>query len=91
MKTHHTPKFQVYYDKEADYLEVRFGEPTESHYEKIGPDTFVRIDTKTQEKKGYAVFNVQKSTGSIKTLEFEIPLAFLKKFKDHTTGNAVAV
>ena len=55
-------KMSIYYDKEADYLEIRFGKPTESSYEKLKgmPDTFVRIDEKTGEKKGYAIFNVQK-------------------------------
>ena len=32
------PKLHIYYDSESDYLEIRFGEPTESHYEKIGID-----------------------------------------------------
>ena len=56
------PKLHIYYDVESDYLEIRFGEPTESHYEKIGEDTFVRIDEKTGEVKGYAIFNVKNQT-----------------------------
>ena len=75
------PKMQIYYDKEADYLEIRFGEPGESHFEKIGPDTFVRIDEKTGEKEGYAIFNVQKSEFPIQTIEVDIPLSVLKKMK----------
>ena len=55
-----TEKMHIYYDTESDYLEIRFGEPTECRYEKIGPDTFVRIDEKTGEIKGYAIFNVRK-------------------------------
>jgi len=70
-------KMHIYYDTEADYLEIRFGEPTESHYEKIGSDTFVRIDEKTGEKRGFAIFNVKK--GSIlRTIDLEIPIEVIK-------------
>ncbi|MBS3145281.1 hypothetical protein J4414_00560 [Candidatus Woesearchaeota archaeon] len=68
-------KMHIYYDNESDYLEIRFGEPTESRYEKIGPDTYVRIDEKTGKKKGYAIFNIQKSTSKLKELNVEIPIA----------------
>lgn len=75
------PKLHIYYDKEGDYLEIRFGEPTESYYEKIGPDTFVRVDEKTGEKRGYAIFNVQKSQEALKTIDVEIPFSVLKTLK----------
>ena len=61
-------KMYIYYDTESDYLEIRFGEPTESHYDKVGEDTYERVDKKTGEKTGYAIFNVQK-TSSIKSIE----------------------
>ena len=53
---------------------------TESRYEKIGSDTYVRIDEKTGEKVGYAIFNVQKDT-AIKSLDVEIPFSVLKLLK----------
>ena len=65
-------KMHVYYDAESDYLEIRFGKPTKSYYEKIGPDTFIRIDENTGEEKGIAIFNIQKSTPSPKTFDFEL-------------------
>lgn len=71
----------IYYDTESDYLEIRFGEPTESRYEKIGPDTFVRIDEKTEEKRGYAIFNIQKSTSPLKSIDVEIPVGVLEALK----------
>jgi len=71
----------IYYDKEGDYLEIRFGEPTEATYEKIGPDTFVRIDKKTKEIKGYAVYNVQKSSGA--SIDVQIPVAIIKSLEDN--------
>ncbi len=75
-------KMYIYYDTESDYLEIRFGEPTESRYEKIGSDTYVRIDEKTGEKKGYAIFNVQKNSSPLKAIEVEIPLDVLKLLKE---------
>jgi len=75
------PKLHIYYDAESDYLEIRFGEPTESRYEKIGSDTFVRIDEKTGEVKGYAIFNVQKNEDPLKTIDVEIPISILNTLK----------
>lgn len=74
-------KMHIYYDSESDYLEIRFGEPTESHYEKIGEDSYVRIDEKTGEKTGYAIFNVKKGSSPLKTIDVEIPLTLLKNLK----------
>ena len=80
------PKLHIYYGVESDYLEIRFREPTESHYEKIGEDTFVRIDEKTGEVKGYAIFNVQKSNDPLKTIDVDIPESILKMIKAKVTS-----
>jgi len=73
------PKLHVYYDSEADYLELRFGDPAPAIYKKIGKDTFARIDKKTGEVKGYSIFNVKKGSSPIKTMDVEIPeSAFVK-------------
>lgn len=71
-------KLHIYYDSEADYLEIRFGDPTPSVYEKIGPGTFVRIDKKTKEVKGYAIYNVKKATSTLKTLDVDIPESIIR-------------
>ncbi len=63
----------IYYDAESDYLEIIFGEPTECYYKKIGPDTYARIDEKTGEIKGYAIYNVQKSDSPLKSINVNIP------------------
>lgn len=69
-------KMHIYYDAEADYLEIRFGKPTPSTYKKIGLDTFARIDNNTGEVKGYAIYNVKKGS-YLKSLDVEIPLTIL--------------
>ena len=72
MKTKNN-QMSIYYDTESDYLEIRFGEPTESYYEKIGLDTYARIDEKTGEIKGYAIFNIKKSDSPLKAINVDIP------------------
>ena len=79
----------IYYDEESDYLEIRFGEPTESYYEKIGPDLYVRIDEKTGEKIGYAIFNVKKATSSLTTIDVEIPYSIINLLKKKIEKSSV--
>jgi len=65
---------KIYYDAESDYLEILFGEvPEESSYEKIAPDTYVRIDDKTGEIVGYAIYNIKKSDSPLKAINVKIP------------------
>ena len=72
---------KIYYDAESDYLEIVFGEPTECYYEKIGPDTFVRIDEETGEIKGYAIYNVKKSDSPLKAINVELPKNIIENIK----------
>ena len=70
-----TQKMGIHYDKEGDFIEVRFGEPTASYYEDIGDDLFERRDEKTDQVKGYAIFNIQKrKENNIKDIEVELPI-----------------
>lgn len=65
---------KIYYDIESDYLEILFGEiPAESSYEKIAPDTFVRVNDKSGEVVGYAIYNVKKSDSPLKAINLKIP------------------
>lgn len=65
--------FVVHYDKEGDLLEIRIGKPTKSHMKDLGNDVFQRIDEKTGQVKGFAIFNFKKRTER-KDLEFSFPL-----------------
>ena len=65
---------KIYYDTESDYLEILFGEvPEESSYEKIGSDTYIRINDETGEIVGYAIYNAKKSDSPLKAINVEIP------------------
>ena len=66
-------KLHIYYDPDADYLELTFGKPKPSFYEKIAPDTFVRIDRHNKKPSGYAIFNVRKHAGKLRSLVVDIP------------------
>ncbi len=65
---------KIYYDTESDYLEILFAEPPEeSSYEKIAPDTYIRINDRTGEVVGYAIYNIRKSDSPLKAINVEIP------------------
>ena len=64
---------EIYYDSEADILEIFIGEPTPSYYDEIDDDLFEGHDKKTGEIKGYAIFNVRKTDNPFKTIDVDIP------------------
>ena len=68
-------KMNIHYDPEGDYLEVRFGEPTPAYFKNVGDDIFVRMDRKTNEIRGYAIFNVKtrELKKQHKDIEVELP------------------
>ena len=64
----------VYYDQEADYLELRIGKPTPSTFDRMGNDIFKRIDNKTGKIKGFAIFNFKKRTQKLKDISIPLPV-----------------
>jgi len=63
---------QIYYDIEEDILEIKIGEPTESYYDEIDDDLFEGHDEKTDELKGYKIFNFKKR-GGMKNINIKLP------------------
>jgi len=68
---------EIYYDKDADILELQIGEPTECYYDEVDNDLFEGHDKKTGELKGYKIFNISKRPS----------LEGLKKIKIHLPAN----
>ena len=68
-------KLHIHYDEEADFFEFRVGKPTASVYEDIGDDIFKRIDEKSREVKGFAIFNFKKRTEKLKDVEVPLPVS----------------
>lgn len=67
-------KLHIYYDEEGDFLELRIGKSTPSTYDNIGNDIFRRIDDKTKEVKGFAIFNFKKRTEKLKNIDVSLPI-----------------
>jgi len=63
---------QIYYDVEADILEIRIGESTETYYDEIDDDLFEGHDEKTGELKGFKIFNFKKR-GGMKNISIPLP------------------
>ncbi len=53
-------KLNIYYDKKGDFLEIRIGKSTESYYIDIGKDIFQKVDKRTNNINGVAIFNFEK-------------------------------
>ena len=63
---------QIYYDIEADILEIQIGKPTETYYDEIDDDLFEGHDEKTGELKGFKIFNFKKR-GGMKSINIPLP------------------
>ena len=52
--------YEIFYDKEADFLEVFFGEPNKSYAEEVEQGVFIRKDDKTNEIKSIGIISFKK-------------------------------
>jgi len=57
--------YEVYYDKEADFLEVFFGEPTKCYSDEVEEGIFVRRDQETGEVKSVEILSFKKRGAEI--------------------------
>src|SRR3989344_4091457 len=62
-------KIKLSYDEEGDYLEIYFGNIKEGYFKEIGNKCFERIDKKTGNIGGYAIFNFTKRKDKFIDLE----------------------
>ncbi len=60
--------YEIYYDEEADFLEVFFGAPTECYAEEPEEGVFVRKDSQTNEVKSIGILGFRKRIGVLKRL-----------------------
>lgn len=76
MKEHNT--YDIYYDKEGDFLEVFFGEPTKCYAEEPEEGVFIRKDQKTDEIKSIGIIAFSKRIQILKKVlnqtNIELPL-----------------
>ncbi len=77
-------KMRVYYDDEADYLEIRIGDPTPNYGEELSDDMTLFKDEKTDEIVGIGIMNFKSKT-NLNNLEINLPLdigLFAKEIKE---------
>lgn len=77
-------KMRVYYDDEADYLEIRIGDPTPNYGEELSDDITLFKDEKTEEIVGIGIINFKSKT-NLNNLEINLPLdigLFAKEIKE---------
>ncbi|MDO8467820.1 MAG: hypothetical protein Q7S56_02650 [Nanoarchaeota archaeon] len=65
---------ELYYDNEADILEIFIGEPSPSYFDEIEDDIFEAHDEITGELKGYKIFSFLKRGGFKKVRGIKISL-----------------
>ena len=68
-----TKNLELYYDAEADILEIMLGVPTPSFFDEIEDDLFEGRDIKTKELKGFKVFNFLKKSHNIRDIRLFLP------------------
>ncbi|MBI2043147.1 hypothetical protein HYT25_02050 [Candidatus Pacearchaeota archaeon] len=70
--------YEIYYDKEADFLEIFFGKSSKCIAGEIEKGIFVRRDIKTNDIKSIGIINFSKRLGILNKillqLEIKIPL-----------------
>lgn len=67
--------YDIYYDKEADFLEIFFGEPSESYAEEIEPGVFIRRDDKTNEIRSMGILSFKKRIALFRKLLIKMNLS----------------
>ena len=68
-------KLELYYDAEADILEINIGEPSPCYFDEVDDDLFEAHDEKTNELKGYKILNFIKRGGfsDLKKIKILLP------------------
>ncbi|MEK6883781.1 MAG: hypothetical protein AABY22_29400 [Nanoarchaeota archaeon] len=65
-------KLDIYYDKEADILEITIGHPSECIFDEVEDGIFEAHDMKTNELKGYKIFDFLRR-GGMKNIKIPLP------------------
>lgn len=65
----------VWFDKEGDYLEITIGKSRKGYFRPIdGSDSYERIDSKTGQIIGFAIFNISKAFKTPSEKEIKLPM-----------------
>ncbi len=64
---------QIYYDEEGDFLEITI-DPKKGYMKNMGKGIFHRVDKKTGEVFGIAIFSFRKRAGKDKEIKIPLPI-----------------
>lgn len=64
----------IYYDEEADFLEINLGKYTRGYFRDIGEGLSERVDEKTGKVTGIAIMSFRKRTQNLKDLKLSLPI-----------------
>lgn len=64
----------LYYDEEADFLEIQVGGSTAGYFRDVGEGVAERIDEKTGKITGIAVLSFKKRMKNKQDLKVELPV-----------------
>lgn len=67
-------QLRIYYDEEADFLEIASGIPTKCYAEEVQPGVFIRIDEKTNQVKSIGSLSFKKRTRQVTDIKLNLPL-----------------
>lgn len=67
-------QLRVYYDEEADFIEIRVNEPRENYGDEIEDDMVLFRDEKTDEIVGIGIFNFKKRCSDFQELKLDLPV-----------------
>ncbi|MBS3124620.1 DUF2283 domain-containing protein [Candidatus Woesearchaeota archaeon] len=64
----------IYYDKEADFLEINIGKNRDGYFKDIGEGISERIDEKTGKVTGIAILSFMKRVEDLKDIKIDLPV-----------------
>lgn len=67
-------KMHIYYDEEADFLEINIGKYTDGYFRDVGEGISERVDQKTGKVTGIAIMGFRKKAGRLKDIEISLPI-----------------
>ncbi|MDD5192353.1 MAG: DUF2283 domain-containing protein [Candidatus Nanoarchaeia archaeon] len=75
-------KMNIYYDEEADYLEIFIGESRPNYGEEASDNITIFRDEKTNEVIGLGILNFKKRAKNLQGIKLDLPIdigIFLKE------------
>jgi len=65
---------RIYYDEEADLLEIRVKDSRENYGEHINEDIVLFKDEETEEVVGIGIFNFKKQAKNLQQIKLDLPI-----------------